>query len=286
MTTAFNRFAVGSFECTSLSDGENDYRLAQMFANVPEEEVRRLLRTKHLQEDLIVTPYTYLHVDTGDRQLLIDAGAGKLSKTTGLLLESMAAAELDPASVDLVIITHAHPDHIGGLLAEDGTPCFPNAEYIIWKREWDFWFSEVERERVGSGIPGFFYDLARSRLEAVRESTRRIELDEERSELAAGVYVRPAPGHTPGHLVVELSSGGENLLYTSDVVLTPIHLERPSWLPVFDILPAEASQTKKRIFDYAAKSEAWVLGQHFWPFPSLGHVARRDGAWEWQPATV
>ena len=92
--------------------------------------------------------------------------------------------------------------------------------------------------------------------------------------------------HTPGHLVVSVSSAGERLLYIGDTVLYPLHLENPDWLPIYDILPDEAELSKQRIFDLAAEEQCWVIGQHFPPFPSLGHVVKQGEGWEWQPAAV
>lgn len=278
----FYKFAVGSFECTCLSDGEHEYTLAETFSNAPVEEVRRRLRKMRLPEDRVVTPYTYLHVETGGREILVDTGAGRLFPSTGRLLESMAAAEIDPRAIDTVIITHAHPDHIGGILREDGAPAFPNATCVISKREWDFWHSDGERERTASERRMFF-DFARSRLDPLRERMRILELDREELPLFPGVGLKSAPGHTPGHMIVELSSGSESLLYIGDTVILPIHLQEPSWHPIYDIDVAAAEASKRFVFDRAADRGSWVVGQHFPPFPSLGHVARNGAGWVWRP---
>jgi len=285
MTKEFYRFSVGSFECTSLKDGEKEYTLSEVFSNAPEDEVRRHLRAKQMRDDVVITPFTYLHVDTGGREILIDAGAGKLFPSTGRLLESMAAAEIDPRAIDMVIITHAHPDHVGGLLLDDGSPAFPNATCVISKREWDFWHSDAARERAKEA-QRWFFDFARSRLDPFRERTHLVEFNGEEVILFPGIGLWSAPGHTPGHMVVELSSGGESLLYIGDAVILPIHLEEPTWHPVYDIDVAAADASKRFIFDRAADRGAWVIGQHFPPFPSLGHVARQAGGWAWRPVEI
>ena len=102
-------------------------------------------------------------------------------------------------------------------------------------------------------------------------------------EILPGVSVLFAPGHTPGHMAVSFTSDGERLLYSGDTVLHPLHLEHPDWLPVYDILPEPAAASKKRIFDWAASTQSWVLGQHFPPFPNLGQVVKKEIGWEWQP---
>jgi len=102
-------------------------------------------------------------------------------------------------------------------------------------------------------------------------------------EILPGVSVLFAPGHTPGHMVVSFACGSERLLYTGDTAIHPLHLEHPDWRPVYDILPYLAATSKRRIFDLAAVTGCWVMGQQFPPFPSLGHVVKKGIGWEWQP---
>jgi glyoxylase-like metal-dependent hydrolase (beta-lactamase superfamily II) len=276
MNSGYYRFKLGQFECVSLSDGSVDYPLKNFFANVPIEQVEEALRQRNLPLEYVTTPYTYLYVDTGEHRVLVDMGAGALAPSTGKLLISMQAAGIDPAEIDTVVITHAHPDHIGGTLDGQGRPVYANAHYTIWKAEWEFWFSE----RAQVKTPEHFVTAARDNLEPLRE---RVTLLDREGEVVPGIGVLAAPGHTPGHLVVSVSSAGERLLYIGDTVLYPLHLEHPDWLPIYDIVPEQAEPSKQRIFDLAAEEGTWVIGQHFPPFPSLGHVVKRDGGWEWQP---
>ena len=165
---------------------------------------------------------------------------------------------------------------MGGALNKAGEPAFPNAEYFIAKAEWEFWFSEEAMLRPGKR----FTDYARHTLRPLAGKTTLLEREE---EILPGVSRLFAPGHTPGHMVVSIASDGERLLYTGDTVLHPLHLEHPDWLPVFDILPEPAAASKQRIFDLAAATGSRVLGQHFPPFPNLGHIVKREVGWEWLP---
>ena len=275
------RFPVGSFACTSLLDGSNEYAPRDFFANAPEAEVRAVLKSRSMPVGTVTTPYSYLHVDTGDHQVLVDVGAGSVFPTTGALLRNMRDADIEPTEVDTVIITHAHPDHIGGMLLEDRSLAFPNATYVICKREWDYWFSDEARAREHR-FPRFF-DLARSSLAPARERLRLVEFTDGKEVVFPGVHVWRAHGHTPGHMVVEFASNGESLFYIGDIVLSPIHLEHPDWVPVYDAEPENAAVSKRYVFDLVAARSCWVLGQHFPPFPSLGRVARRGEGWEWRP---
>lgn len=270
------RFKLTDFKCVSITDGSHDYPIENFFANVPKEQVEEILRNLNLPTDHITTPYTYLLVDTGEHRVLVDMGAGNLFPTTGRLVQNMKAAGIEPVEIDTVIITHAHPDHVGGTLDEQGNPVFSNARYYIWKGEWDFWFSETALAKA----PDIFIKIARKNLEPIKD---RVSLLDHESEILPGIRAIAAPGHTPGHIVVSISSGDEQLLYIGDTVLYPLHLEHPDWTPIFDLLPEEAAASKRRIFDFAADEKAWVIGQHFPPFPSLGHVIKKGEGWQWQP---
>src|SRR5215218_4120462 len=138
MNTGSYRFPLGGFHLISISDGTFNYPLASFFANVPRKEVEEELRRHLLPVDRVTTPYTCLFVDTGQHRVLIDTGAGNLAAAaptmfptvdhattvTGTLLRNLEATGIDRSSVDTVIITHAHPDHVGGTLAHDGTLLF------------------------------------------------------------------------------------------------------------------------------------------------------------------
>ncbi|MEM2905851.1 MAG: MBL fold metallo-hydrolase [Candidatus Bathyarchaeia archaeon] len=148
-------FKIGNFECIVVKDGEHAYPypaknvFINFFVNAPKEELEQMLREHGLNSDgweEYVSPYVSLVINTGDGLILVDTGAGAMAATTGKLMQNLQSEGLAPEDFDKVILTHAHPDHIGGNLDSQGKPAFPNARYIISKTEWDFWMLKAEEE--------------------------------------------------------------------------------------------------------------------------------------------
>jgi glyoxylase-like metal-dependent hydrolase (beta-lactamase superfamily II) len=270
------RFILGDFECVCLYDGIHNYALGETFAGVPLEQVQEALRQHDLPISSARSLYTFLYVNTGAHQVLVDMGAGRSVPNAGKLAQSMSEAGIEPKQIDTVIITHAHPDHIGGMLDSDGKPVYAKASYYLSKDEWSFWFSEDSMDQV----PKWFVRLARKSLEPLQD---RMNLLEGESEIVPGIRAIPAPGHTPGHMVVSVSSGDEQLLYVGDTATHILHLEHPDWRPSYDILPEEAIASNSLIFDLVAAEKTLVVGTHFFPFPSLGTVVKQGEGWLWNP---
>ena len=291
MDTQSYRFTLGDFECLALYDGNFNYPLDVFFANAAREELEDSLRQHGLPLDRIATPYTCLLVDTGRHRVLVDTGAGNLAAgagqmfpsvdhsttTTGKLLPSLQSAGFEPGDIDIVVITHAHPDHVGGTLDEAGNLVFANARYFLAKDEWAFWTSDAATAKAAPPL----VNIARRNLEPLQG---RLTFVEDGFEVAPGIQVVATPGHTPGHLALYIRSAGLQLLNISDVVLHPLHLQHPTWFPVFDISPEQAAASKQRTFDHAAKTQALVFAHHFPPFPNLGYIHKQEKGWQWQPA--
>lgn len=290
------RFRLGKYECLAINDGIFNYPLESFFANAPLEQVKEVLHRHNLPTEQIATFCTSLLVDTGQHRVLIDTGAGALgfwarqlspknvddtTTVTGRLVENMKAVGVEPADIDVVIITHAQPEQVGGTLDEYGEIAFPNAWHVISENEARFLDSEAATTRVSNPkVDAALVVTTRQHLSPLRDRhLAKIEV----VEIVPGFTVIPTPGHTPGHTALSITSDGEQLLHVSDTVLHPLHLEHPEWTSVFDLSPAEAVASKCRIFDLAAEEQALVFAHRFPPFPNLGRVVKGDEGWQWHP---
>lgn len=269
-------FRIGAFECTAINDGDALYDAEDYAPNAPPEEVRRALEAHGHEPRDIPSPYSGLLVRTGSNVVLIDTGAGDLFPAVGKLLANLRGAGIEPEEVDTVILTHGHPDHIGGNVGEDGKPVFANARHVMFRAEWDYWTDDG----VLAGLAPVFGEWSRKNLAPLRD---RVNLLDSEIEIVPGIQAIDAAGHTPGHLALGIRSGGDELLYISDAALHPIHLEHPDWHPIWDFEPSEAIANKRRLFDRAATDQSLLLAFHFPPFPSLGHVTKRGTGWQWDP---
>jgi glyoxylase-like metal-dependent hydrolase (beta-lactamase superfamily II) len=289
MNTEIYRFKVGNFECIAASDGTLTYApplfpppATFLFINAPKERLEQVLREHNLQPEQWVewvSPYICLVVDTGEHRVLVDTGADGIGPNTGKLLQNLKAEGIVPHDIDTVILTHGHPDHIGGNTNAEGKLTFPNARYAMWKDEWDFWTSEQADLRLDEHSKEVLLQFARKNLPPIQG---QLDLVDHEREIVPGIQAIAAPGHTPGHMALSISSRGEQLLCISDAVLHPIHLEQPEWHAAIDFAPEQAVATRRRLLNMATAEKALVLAFHF-PFPGLGHVVQKGEGWQWQP---
>jgi glyoxylase-like metal-dependent hydrolase (beta-lactamase superfamily II) len=276
------RFRVGSIECIAVSDGTFTYPSAAFAANAPAGQFDSELQAHDLPPHEVVSPYTCLVVDTGRHRVLVDTGAG-FAPTNGKLVENLAGLGIAPTDIDTVVLTHGHADHVGGNTDAAGSPTFPKARYVMSRDEWAFWTQDQPDLRSMPADEHLKHLLVESAHAKLRPLHERVELIAGESEIVPGVQAIAAPGHTPGHIALSISSGAEQVLHLADTVLHPILMERPEWVPAFDLVPDLAAATKRRLLDRAAADRALALAFHFPPFPSLGHVVPQGNAWRWQP---
>jgi glyoxylase-like metal-dependent hydrolase (beta-lactamase superfamily II) len=220
-------------------------------------------------------------VDTGDKLLLIDAGCGvdKFQKTTGRLIGNLAAAGYAPGDIDMVLLTHAHFDHLWGISdAKNASLLFPSAEFIASETEVAFWSDPALTDKLP---PAQQPRITRTNLKL---ASPRLRLIRPGAEVAPGVTTFDTPGHTPGHISVRISSGREEMLLTGDVVVgSEVNFLHPEWPFGFDLDVPMGIKTRMAFLDRAAADRTLVSSYHL-PFPGFGHVVREGGGYRWLPA--
>lgn len=276
----FYRYKVGSFECTSINDGARSFPMPDTFVrNVPKEEALAAAEAAYMPKGMVTVPFNPQLINTGSKLILIDCGNGianfEPSKgAVGRTLQNLAAAGVDPNSVDVVLMSHLHPDHTNGIRALDGSMAFPNAEIMVPAKDWEFWMSEENAAKAESNqmMKNYFANVRK--IYAGIES--RVTRYDWGKEVVSGITSIAAPGHTPGHTAFAVASGDSKVLIQSDVTNIPeFFLRNPDWHVAYDVDPATAQATRHKFYDMAAAEKALVVGFHF-TFPSIGHV-EKDG---------
>jgi len=282
MQDAICKIKGGEFTCHLLSDGNLVYPAAAVLADAPANQLAGVLTAEELAAGQLTVPYNALLVDTGAHRVLIDTGAGPLGPATGGLINSLRGAGVAPETVDLVVFSHAHPDHIGGTVDGAGNLSFPNARFIMLRAEFDYWKDEAIQERLAanelyrSGFDPVIGQWIRTYLPPIEN---RLELLERDAEIAPGVQAIPAAGHTPGHLAVMVSSGRQQVLYAGDSVIHPAQIGRPEWNSMFETDRRAAEQTRRQLLDRAATDRCLVAGTHL---ATVGRVVRSGSGYKWE----
>ncbi len=275
------RFKLGAFEVTTIFDGAIQVDGPHPIFGQDQDAaaVQALAAANFLPETRMEIGFTPVIVNTGSELVLFDSGNGAMrrGKGAGLLRETLAVAGYKPEQIDIVVLTHFHPDHIGGLM-EDGAPAFPNARYVTGQVEYDFWsppeVAEGKLARVGK--------LVQSNVVPLAEKMTFIKPD---GEVASGIRSVDAMGHTPGHLAFHIESEGRRLLLWADTTNHYVaSLQQPDWHVRFDMDKAKASAARRKVFDMVATEKIPATGYHM-PFPSVGYVEKKDGGYRWVPAS-
>jgi glyoxylase-like metal-dependent hydrolase (beta-lactamase superfamily II) len=277
----FHRFMLGEFEVTSILDGgrAGDGPHPIFGENQSAEDVAALLEDNFLPADRFVNSFTPTLVNTGSELVLFDTGLGAGAREGGMgqLRSRLTASGYSPEDVTIVVLTHFHGDHIGGMM-EDGAPAFPNARYVVGQAEYDFWTAE---ERMSGPTEGGAKAVQANVVPIAEKATFIVDGD----EVVSGITGMAATGHTPGHMVFHLESGDKRLLLTADTANHYVaSLQRPDWHVRFDMDKEEAAATRMRVFDMLATDRMPFLGYHM-PFPAVGYVEQMDAGYRFVPVS-
>lgn len=258
------RFGLGTWEVTPVLAGMGRSEAPQKTfgLNVSAEDFARVSAEAFIPPDWSASFMIPTLVNTGAALVLFDTGMQPAG-----LLAGLAAAGVGPEQVDVVVLTHLHPDHIGGLMAEDGTPVFTKARFVTGRIEFDHW--------AAAGSEAF---------EAkVRPLAEQLTFLEDGGEVVPGITAMAAFGHTPGHMVFHLESDGNRLVLTADTANHYVwSLQNPDWEVRFDADKAMAAATRRRIFGMLAAEKLPFIGYHM-PFPGLAYVETAGSGFRYVP---
>jgi glyoxylase-like metal-dependent hydrolase (beta-lactamase superfamily II) len=271
-------FTVGRIRCDVVPDGTALYRKETLFSDVGDDELVGALDGVLDREGWLPVPYNPLLVRLGSEAVVLDTGAGpefaaEWGDPVGQFRRSMEASGVDPDQITVVVISHAHPDHIGGLTVEakDGRELvFPRARHVISAEECGFWFSGRVPDEFAS-----MAEAARRHLFPVRDAGL-LDMVEGEAEIVPGLRLVPAPGHTPGHMVVSIGEPGALAMYLGDAVITEVSFRHPDWTSRLEIDRVSAAKTRRQLLDRAASDKSIVAAFHL---AATGQVEATDGGY-------
>lgn len=280
MRPASSSFQVGQYSCRVLVDGSSQPFFRDMpdrFPDIQENLLLEALQNRRPHADFIHWSMNCLLLQSPDQAILVDTGIGPRSDGGSGQALPLLSETLSPQEIDLVIITHGHPDHIGGLVDLEGQLYFPNARYLMWHSEWEHWMGQDGV--IHQADP----DLARFLRAKLDPIQTRLQLLEEETEIAPGIRPVFAPGHTPGHIGLHIESQDEALFVLSDTLHAKIQLDHPEWSPRYDHDPDLAADTRQRLLTQAANRQVLSLVYHF-QAPGLGRISKTEqGTFAWHP---
>jgi glyoxylase-like metal-dependent hydrolase (beta-lactamase superfamily II) len=274
----FYRTSLGAADITIVSDGTLEFPVDFVAPEVPEDELEDFLANLHQPTDTTTIQVNAMVIDLNGRRVLIDAGDGGKFQA-GSLPDNLQAAGIDPATIDTVVFTHLHPDHLWGVTdADNEALIFPNAEYVAAEPERAFW---GDPDLPGRMPDEFWRSVAQTTLEHLASIEDRLRSVEATAEVSPGITFVPTHGHTPGHVAIMMESDGKSLLSTGDVIAHPLlNLEQPQWELGSDWDMEQGTASRLALLDQAASDRLRVFGFHM-PWPGFGYVARHHDAYRW-----
>jgi glyoxylase-like metal-dependent hydrolase (beta-lactamase superfamily II) len=267
MIGSAHRLTIGKFVGVIFCDSDQQRQASKLFTRNDAETVADSLRELDYEPDSLQFSMNIPYIRTPDTQILIDGGLGQGISS---LTQSLLMAGIEVNRIEHVVISHAHGDHVGGLVSTDGVLTYPRAQYHVWKEEWAAWNEAAQKPENAESV-------IRKSLLAIQD---RVNLIDHEHEFLPGIHAIHTPGHTPGHMALLIESQGECLLHVVDAVHHPSQVVHTDWSPGFDHQPDLAAVTRRKLLERVADENLLMLAYHF-PFPGLGHVARNGEQLQW-----
>ena len=277
----FFRLKVGDLEVTALYDAAAVFELPLLKGK--KATIDGLAKALNQDTHLLDAGDLGFLVNTGKQLILVDAGAGTWygGGAFGRLAGSLRSAGYTPEQVDLVLITHLHADHVGGLTSHDGDRVFPNAEVYVARAESDFWLSPEIAAKAPKDAQPFFQSAQAIAAPYIKAGKWHTFSGSE--PIVDGMQVVPLSGHTPGHTGYEFSSKGKKILFWGDTVHAQrVQLQHPEVTAVFDIDPPAAAATRHQLLAELARGDVLIAGPHM-NFPALGRLHKEGSGYSWEP---
>ncbi len=278
------RFKLGEFEVTTIYDGALAIpKVHPIFGkNQKIEDVQAYLTQNHLPTDKMTISFTPVIVNTGKEIVMFDAGYGeeRRAKGAGKLAATLAGAGFSPEQIDVIVLTHLHPDHVSGLM-EEGKAVFPNARYVTGDVEYNFWSKKEHLESSNKNMV--------RRATAVHNNVvplaEKAAFIKPGADIVTGITSVEAFGHTPGHMCYHIESAGKRFLIFADTTNHyVVSLAKPDWHCAFDMDAEAAVKTRKKVLDMIAADRLASAGYHM-PFPAVGFVEKKGSGYQWVPAS-
>lgn len=275
---------IGAITCTIFRDLMFKYLASDFFINANQAELEQSINKYKIKPDNIPSPFIALLLQQGDRKILIDTGIGYLEEPMifrgeayvfkGRVQQLLQQQNIKKEDITDVIISHFHPDHIGGIHNGAQSLNFPNAQFHLHENEWDYWHSSQS-----DGQPALFKHFVETNITILKNLNLHLYKGDF-TALLPGITAVTTEGHTPGQIALIIHSDKESLLYISDAFLHPLHIERLDWQTNFDWDHQKAKQSRIKLLELAYKENMLVNAFHF-NFPGLGEIDKLKSKWFW-----
>ena len=277
----FYRQKVGDLEVTALFDGRGVFD--PHWLNGTKATMNGVAEALHEDPRLLDVSDEGFLVNTGKQLILVDAGAGTWwgGGALGRLAASLRSAGYTPEEINIVLVTHLHSDHVGGLTTQDGKRVFPNADVYVAKAESDFWLAPEIAAKAPKDVQPFFQSPQAIAVPYIKTGKWHTFTGSE--PIVDGMQLVSLPGHTPGHTGYEFSSKGQKILFWGDTIHAQrVQLQHPEVTAIFDIDQNAAAATRLQLLPRLAREHVLIAGPHM-PFPALGSLRKEGSGYSWVP---
>ena len=270
----------GAFDLAVVSDGHLVLPTSFLAPDAPAAQRDALLKAAGQTGEQYNSPTNVTLIRSGTDLILVDMGSGdRFMPTAGKLWDNLKTAGIDKAEITKVVFTHGHPDHLWGAIDELDDLIMPDATFYVASAEWNFWTGDNATRGLPPERAGFVTG-ARRNYAAIKGKMKMVKGGD---EIVPGLRIADTPGHTQGHVSLELV-GGDGLIIGGDALTHPlISFQHPEWKPLADHVPDQAVATRRKLLDRLATDRSRLIGFHL-PYPGVGTVERKDGAYRFVPA--